>query len=172
MARESEKAAGTLACVTDVPRAELPGRHILWASWAANLVFAATAVPAALGVRAFDTTSILVALAFFLGSIGVWFYAFGLAVVRSSRGDNVVVGNLFLFEGPVPKAVRWQLFGAFGVCLVITAATAAAEPFGVLVPMLPLGLTGLWGARHGKFPARSDVKGATSTRRGHGRVGE
>jgi hypothetical protein len=161
----------TLPGMTDVPRAELPGRRILWTSWAANVVFAATAVPAALGVRAFDDISIFVAVAFFLGSLGVWFYALGAAVVRSSRGDNVVVGNLFLFEGPVPKAVRWHLFGALGVCLVITAATAAAEPFGVLVPMLPLGLVGLWGARHGTFPPRSDLKGAT-TRRVNGRVAE
>jgi hypothetical protein len=158
--------------VTDVSQAELPGRRILWVSWAVNVVFAATAVPAALGVSALDDASIFVALAFFFGSLVVWFYALGVAVVRSSRGDNVVVGNLFLFEGPVPKGVRWHLFGAFGVCLVITAATAAAEPFGVLVPMLPLGLVGLWGARHGTFPPRSDLKGATSTRRGYGRVGE
>jgi hypothetical protein len=26
------------------------------------------------------------------------------------------------------------------------------------VPMLPLGLAGLWGARYGTFPARTDVK--------------
>ena len=28
--------------------------------------------------------------------------------------------------------------------------------FGILVPMLGLGLIALWGARHGTFPARAD----------------
>jgi len=56
----------------------------------------------------------------------------------------------------------------------VTAATALAEPFGVLVPMLPLGLLGLWGARHGVFPPRRmpDASEATGKRRSSGRAGE
>jgi len=42
----------------------------------------------------------------------------------------------------------------FLVCLAIAAATVVAEPFGVLVPMLPPGLAGMWAARHGQFPPR------------------
>jgi hypothetical protein len=57
-------------------------------------------------------------------------------------------------EGPVPARVRWSLYGALLVCVAITVGTAAANPFGVLVPMFPLGLIGLWGARHGTFPPR------------------
>ena len=41
---------------------------------------------------------------------------------------------------------------------MITAVTASADPFGVLVPMLPLGLVGLWGARHGEFRPRPGVE--------------
>ena len=37
---------------------------------------------------------------------------------------------------------------------MIAAGTAAWEPFGVLVPMLPIGLAGIWAARHGTFPPR------------------
>jgi hypothetical protein len=42
----------------------------------------------------------------------------------------------------------------FVVCLAIAAGTAAWEPFGVLVPMLPVGLAGVWAARYGTFPPR------------------
>jgi hypothetical protein len=130
------------------------GQAIIRSAWIGNVVFAATAIPAALGVDAFDPVSAITALALFAVSLGVWVWAFGVAVARSSRGDNIAVGNLFLFEGTVPKGVRAHLFSAVGVCLVITALTASADPFGVLVPMLPVGLIGLWGARHGVFPPR------------------
>jgi hypothetical protein len=41
--------------------------------------------------------------------------------------------------------------------VLITAVVAASDPFVVLAPMLPLGLVGLWGARHGVYPARQDA---------------
>ena len=47
----------------------------------------------------------------------------------------------------------------FLACLAITVGTAAWEPFGVLVPMLPLGLAGVWAARYGTFPRRPPVAG-------------
>jgi hypothetical protein len=40
------------------------------------------------------------------------------------------------------------------VCILVVAATAAPNPAAVLVPMLPMGLVGLWGARHGVYPPR------------------
>ena len=131
-----------------------PGRAIVRASWASNVIFAVTAIPVAAGVDALDGVAVGVALALFAVSLGVWVYAFAIAVARSAQGDDVVVANLFLMQGPAPRNVRWHLFGSFAVCLVITAATAVGDPFGVLVPMLPLGFVGLWGARHGTFPAR------------------
>ncbi|HZP30057.1 MAG TPA: hypothetical protein VFC99_13965 [Acidimicrobiia bacterium] len=134
-----------------------PGRAIVLASWASNVIFAVTAVPVAAGVDALDGVAVGVALTLFLVALGVWSYAFVIAVGRSARGDDVVVGSLFLMQGPAPARVRWHLFGSFAVCLAITAGTAVGDPFGVLVPMLPLGLVGLWGARHGVFPARRDA---------------
>jgi hypothetical protein len=146
------------------------GRGIIVAAWVGNVLFAATAVPAALGVDAMEGPAIGMALGLFAVSLVVWTWAFGVALARTARGDDVVVGSLFLMQGPVPRSVRLHLFGALGVCLVITAATAAAEPFGVLVPMLPLGLAGLWGARYGTFPPRptpsGPSRGRTSGRRG------
>ena len=48
---------------------------------------------------------------------------------------------------------RW-LFGALGLSVVVAFATAWANAFAVLEPMLPLALIGLWSSRHGTFPAR------------------
>jgi hypothetical protein len=132
------------------------GRAIIRNSWLGNLVFAVTAVPA-LFVDGMEPVAAIVALALFALSLLVWVWAFAVAVARSSQGDDIVVGNLFLFEGKAPKDVRRHLFASVGVCLVITAVTVSADPFGVLVPMLPIGLIGLWGARHGEFRRRKDV---------------
>jgi hypothetical protein len=132
----------------------VPGRPVIVSSWAANIVFACTAIPAALGVESLDGPAIVTALVLFFVSLGIWTWAFVLAVARSTQGDDIVVANLFGTIGDAPRAVRWHLFGSLGVCLLITIGTAAADPFGVLVPMLPLGFVGLWAARHGTFPPR------------------
>src|SRR6266536_5116479 len=137
------------------------GERILVVSWVANALFAVTAVPAALGVEAFNVAAIGVALGLFAISLGVWCWAFAVALARTTRGDDVVVGSMFLLQGPVPARVRLHLFGSLAACLVVTAATAAGEPFGVLVPMLPLGLAGLWGARYCTIPPRRMPGAAT-----------
>jgi hypothetical protein len=133
---------------------DVRGRGIEVAAWAANVVFAVTAVPFALGADGWEGVAAGTALVLFLIGMVVWCWALGAAFVRSARGDHIVVATLFLVEGRVAARVRWSLYGALGVCLVVTVATAAADPFGVLVPLLPLGFVGLWGARHGEFPAR------------------
>jgi hypothetical protein len=161
--------------MSDAVRDPGRGERIIVVSWVADGLFAVTAIPAALGVSAFDVPSIAVALGLFVISLGVWCWAFAVALVRTTRGDDVAVASMFLMQGPAPRRVRFHLFGALGVCIVVTAATAAAEPFGVLVPMLPLGLIGLWGARHGVFPPRR-VPGAAGDdageRRSSGRASE
>ena len=136
----------------------MQGRSIIVSSWAANAVFALTAIPFALGVDDVEGVAIATALVLFGFSLVVWVWAFGVAFARSARGEDLAVASLFLTVGGAPVDVRWQLFGAFGACLLVTVATAAADPFGVLVPMLPFGLVGLWAARHGVFPARPAPK--------------
>jgi hypothetical protein len=152
-------------------RAPLPGHRIIVASWVGDALFAATAFPAAFDVDAFNAVAIGVALGLFAVSLVVWSWAFAVALARTTRGDDVVVGSMFLLQGPVPARVRLHLFGSLGACLVVTAATAAGEPFGVLVPMLPLGLAGLWGARYGTFPPRRAPRTATGGR-SSGRAGQ
>ncbi|MFI5053298.1 MAG: hypothetical protein ACHQDE_02960 [Acidimicrobiia bacterium] len=131
-----------------------PGRAIVTFGWGANALFAVTAVPVALGLDALVGVAIGVALSLFLVAIGTFGYAFWVGVARTARGDNVAVANLFFLQGSAPRRVRRDFLALFVVCSVITAATAAWEPFGVLVPMLPVGLAGVWAARYGVFPPR------------------
>lgn len=146
----------------------MEGVRIIQASWVSVALFAAVAVPAAYGVDALERLAATTSLILFLVSLPVWVYAFLKAVARTARGDDVAVASLFFLQGSAPRDVRWHLMGALAACLVVTAATAAADPFGVLVPMMPLGLAGLWGARHGRYPPRP----TGSPRRSNGRPGQ
>ena len=97
---------------------------------------------------------IVVALVLFFVAIGAFVYAFVLAAARSADGDNVAVANLFFLQGSAPRAVQRQFLAIFGVCLLVAVATVVWAPFGFLVPMLPVGLAGVWAARDGTFPPR------------------
>jgi hypothetical protein len=153
--------AGTLAGVTDpgidVDQLAREGRGIVTIGWVANVLFAATAIPVAAGVDELLGLAIAVALLLFLVACVVFVYAFAVGLARSSRGDNVAVANLFFLQGSAPKPVRRNFLWMFLVCLAITVGTAAWEPFGVLVPMLPVGLAGMWASRYGVFPPRRDA---------------
>ena len=130
------------------------GRGIIGFGWVANALFLVTAVPAAAGLDAFGGVSVAVALVLFFVSIGAFAYAFVLAAARSANGDNVAVANLFFLQGSAPRPVQYQFLAIFGVCLLIAVATVVWAPFGFLVPMLPIGLAGVWAARYGVFPPR------------------
>jgi hypothetical protein len=129
------------------------GQRIVQCSWASVIVFA---VVSGLDVviDAFDPIAVGVCLVLFLVSLPVWLYALGAAITRSARGDEIAVASLFFLQGSAPADVQKRLLGAFAVSVAVAFATAWFNPFAVLVPMLPLGLTGLWGARHGTFPPR------------------
>jgi hypothetical protein len=130
------------------------GRGIVVSSWLGDALFGVTAIPAAVGVDALDGVAVATALVLFFVSLPIWAWAFVAAAARSAEGDDIVVANMFGTIGGAPRVIRRHLFGALALCLVIAVATAAADPFGVMVPMLPLGLLGLWAARHGSFPPR------------------
>jgi hypothetical protein len=150
--------AGTLGAVPDGDLdPELlarQGRGIVLTGWVANGLFAVSAIPVALGFDDLIGVAIAVALLLFLVATLAFVYAFAVGLARSSRGDNVAVANLFFLQGSAPRPVRRTFLWIFLVCLAITAGTAAWEPFGVLVPMLPIGLAGVWAARYGVFPPR------------------
>jgi hypothetical protein len=131
-----------------------PGRSIIVAAWATFALFAVTIVPDAAGWHALDNVAAGVALGFFVVSLPLWLYAFGVGVMRQARGENVGVGSLFFLTGSAPTAVRRRLLGALVASLVLAAIVAFANAFAVLEPMLPFALVGLWSARHGEFGQR------------------
>ncbi|HEX5586794.1 MAG TPA: hypothetical protein VFZ17_05760 [Acidimicrobiia bacterium] len=133
---------------------EHAGRGIIRFGWVANVVFVVTAVPAAAGVDAFEGVAIAVALLLFVVGMGAFVYAFAVAAARSANGDNVAVANLYFLQGSAPRPVQRQFLAMFLVCFVVAVATVVWAPFGFLVPMLPLGLAGVWAARYGTFPPR------------------
>jgi len=149
--------AGRDAAGGDASVGRRPGRVIVALAWAGDLAFACTAVPwpsaptcstrprSSWGSCCSSCPRGVVA-------------ALAIAIARTARGDEVVVSTCSCSRARWPGRVRWLLYGALGVCLAITVATASANPFGVLVPMFPLGLIGLWGARHGVFP-RAGLRG-------------
>jgi len=139
------------------------GKAIVVASWSTLALFAVVAILDALGVHALNTTATILSVALFAASLPIWIYAFGLVLVRSTRGDDIAVASWVFLTPSAPKEIRLHLLGATGVCVVLALATCWANPFGVLVPMLQLGCAALWGARHGVYPARrapAAVKGA------------
>ena len=178
----TDRARLPIASLANVDRevseeAATPGwRTITW-SWGTTALFTAVAVPVALGVTALEGVAIAVSLTLFAASLVVWTYAFGLAVVRTTRGDDVTVpGLFFLSAGAAPRAVRRHLLASLAVSVVVAMATVKANPFGALAPMLALGLPGLWGARHGTFPPRRMTRGIgnrpVASRRSDGRPGQ
>lgn len=137
---------------------ELRGRWLVRASWLGTVLFVATAVPATLGVSAFNLPAAIVALTLFGVGIVVFLWAYGVAIGRS-RTDAMGIGGLFFLAGSAPKLVQRQMMGSLLVQVVVGLGTATAKPFtaiafGVLVAMFGLGLAGLWGARFGEFESR------------------
>lgn len=132
---------------------------IVRASWIGTAVFTVSAV-AAVVTRAVTIPAAAVALGLFGAGIGTFFWAYAVAVSRS-RTDAIGIGGLFFLAGAdtAPKEVKRALLASLGVQTLVALATAAARPFttlafGVLVPLYGLALTGLWGARHGRFGPR------------------
>jgi len=144
--------------VSGSDRASVPGVAIVVASWVGTALVAACSIPVALGVEALSRVSMVVSLGVFFAAIALWVWVFLIAAARSSAGENVAVANLFLFDAQVPRAVRLHLFGALAASVILTLAVAARDPFTVLTPMWGLGCCGLWGARHGTYGPRPDLR--------------
>jgi hypothetical protein len=143
----------------------MTGKAIVVASWTTLGIFAVFAIADAAGLHAIDEAAAFVSLFLFLGSLPIWIFAFGLVLVRSSRGDDIAVGSWVFLTPSAPKEQRRHLLGATAVCIVVALATAWANPFSVLVPMLPLGFAALWGARYGVYPPRPTPTVAKGARR-------
>ncbi|MGA1747363.1 MAG: hypothetical protein ACO4BZ_06735, partial [Ilumatobacteraceae bacterium] len=107
------------------------------------------------------------AMVLFAVGVAAFLWAFWTAVQRS-RTEDISVTQLFLLVGePTPATVRRPMLIALAVQVIVATATALARPngpdgspgsslaVGFLVPMLGLGLNGLWAAIHGRFGERA-----------------
>lgn len=137
---------------------DVAGLGIVRAAVVSTLVYAVAVGYDATGLTGGSATSITVALLWFVAALVVWVLAFARAVVRSTQGDEIQVASLFFLQTSAPRAVRVRLLGVAGVFLVLTIVTLPTNPVGFLANMLPIGLAGLWGARHGAYPERTDPR--------------
>jgi hypothetical protein len=123
---------------------------------------------------------------FIIGVVSVLLFAAGIATslwayttaLERSRTEEVGVANLYLLTGDTaPKDVKMRMLGALAVQVVAALAGAIvgvtglqkgdvnALAFGVLVPMLGIGMNGAWAARYGSYGPRVNVP-STSKKNG------
>ena len=134
-------------------------------------------VTAAYAAASFSTAAqwvgAVTALALFAVGVATFLWGFFNAVQRS-RTEEISVTQLFLLLGPsIPSTVTRVMNSALVVQVIVALTTTLARPngpdgspgsslaVGFLVPMLGLGLNGLWAAHHGRFEPR---RAAVTTR--------
>ncbi len=126
----------------------------------ASVLFAVVAVVSAV---VFDDVFrvVIVVVSLTLFAVGVATFLIGFfAAVQRSRESEISVSQLFFLTGEVaPRNVKVPMLAALAVQTVAgrpstDGKTGSVLAFGVLVPMLGLGLNGLWASHHGVFAAR------------------
>lgn len=135
------------------------GSGIVRVTVAGTAVFVIAAV-AALADSSLEPAAVVVDLLLFLGGVIAFLWAYVVAIQRS-REVLIGIGGLYFLQDSAPRPIQLRLLGALAAQVVGAFATAGVRPFsglafGVLVPVWGLGLCGLWAARYGTFPPRSD----------------
>ncbi len=134
-------------------------------AWVGTAVTCVTsAANAATGDRDAYALSAVPALIMFTVGCVAFLWAFAVAVERS-RTETIGVGGLFFLAGCAPARVQRSMLAALALQATVPVVVAVIRPFtafAVLAPMWALGLAGLWGARHGTFPARVDDRDAAT----------
>lgn len=133
------------------------GQGIVRLSWVGTAVFAAVSGVAVVASR-LQPFALALDVVFFLAGCGIFLWAIAVAAGRS-RQVEMGIGGLFFLAGSAPAGVRRSLMASLATQVVVAFVTAGLRLFtplagGMLVPVLGLGLAGLWGARHGSFEAR------------------
>ena len=131
-------------------------RRATWATVGVLVVLSAIGLVSSTG----RIVAAVVSSMLFLAGCGTFLWAYAIAVGRS-RAEEIGVGGLFFLAGDIaPTRVRRSFLGALVAQLAVAIAAGVARPytplaFVVLAPVLGLGMSGLWGARYGRFGART-----------------
>ena len=156
------------------------GRVVVRANIALTAVFMATSLVAAVSFRQpWKSVSVVVDLVSFAIGIFAFLWGYWNAVQRSREEDIGVAALFFLMDGIAPRSVSLRMNALLATQLVWAIGTALSRgstngkpgstlAFGVLVPMMGLGLNGLWGAFHGTFAPRRTGKRGTVSQSGDG----
>jgi len=143
------------------------GASVLRANEILTGLFVITAVIAVIAFsNPWKVIAATVALVCFSVGVVVFLWGYWTAVQRS-RYDNIAVASMyFLIDNCAPKALARRMNILLVVQVVASIATALMRSstdgkpgstlaFGILVPVLGLGLNGLWAALHGEFSPRN-----------------
>ena len=153
---------------TRLPFFQIPdtGRLIVQTNIVLTVVFIVFSTLAAIIFdQPFTSIAVVVSLACFTVGVVVFLWGYWSAVQRSREDEIGVAVLYFLMDGVAPLPVSRLMNWLLGVQCAVALATALSRPttdgkpgstlaFGILVPMLGLGLSGLWGALHGTFRPR------------------
>jgi hypothetical protein len=137
----------------------ISGEAIINASWAGTGLYTALAIAGTIFPDTFATpTAVLSGVLFVVGCV-TFLWAYAVAVSRS-RTDLIGIGGLYFLVGTAPKVVRFRLRLSLAIEIVAAIVSSSIRPFtpmafGFLVPVFGLGMSGLWGARHGAFESRA-----------------
>jgi hypothetical protein len=151
----------------------LSSRRIVRLDVIGTVLFTVSAVLAAV---VFDgpakVQGVVVDLALFAIGVAAFLWGYWVAVQRSRQDELSVAELYFLLGAAIPRDVKRTMNLCLLVQTVVAVATAMTRlttpsdtassgssagstlAFGVLVPMLGLGLNGLWAAVHGNFGPR------------------
>jgi hypothetical protein len=151
--------------------ADRPGWGLIQLTWVSTAVLTGSLVLGVIDPDSFAIVVVVVSLGLFVAGAVAFIWAYFIAVNRS-RSDEVSVAGLYLLAEGAPTWARLHLLGALLLQFGLSIAAAAIRPFppiafGILAPLLPMGLSGMWAARHAMFRPRMEeqtVMGNTSRR--------
>ncbi len=141
------------------PGKSQPGKWVMHLCLLGTVGFAVISVSAVIFPDALELINVIYSLVLFAIGCVAFVWAFFVAAGRS-RLETLSVAGIYFLAGSAPNQVGWYFRILLFVMLCLAFTTAGIRPFtsqafGVLAPMLILGLMGLWGAKWGSFPANN-----------------
>lgn len=150
-----------------LPQSAPNGRPLLIANLGGTALFAVAAVASLLLPDLLRIPFAVVSSALFVVGCVAFVWAYAVSIGRS-RSEQISVAGIYGLSGSAPAGTRRWFHGVTLVQVVIAVISASLAPFtaqafGILVPMLGVGLGGLWAAKFGVFHRRVTSRGRRLT---------